>query len=244
MFGAYQAGAWKALWREFSPDIVVGASVGSLNGWLIAGGVTGEELVERWLEPSTGELMTYRPAGSRWKSVFYPEPLEAGAKLLMSHCQPRVEFGVALTQLPWLRRTLVRNGEVHWRHLVASCSVPAGFPPVRIGKAVYCDGGLLEPTPVWAAVEMGATRVIAVNASRFLPPMAVGLAMKGIRGARRPAPPLPEGVELTMITPKTHLGKMLEGATWRRENIERWIELGEADADGALRAMAGVGSRS
>ena len=195
MFGAYQAGVWKALCREFSPDIVVGASVGSLNGWLIAGGVTGEELVERWLDPSTAELMTYRPTYSRWKSAFHPEPLEAGAKRLVSHCQPRVEFGVALVQLPWLRRKLVRNGDVTWRHLVASCSVPGGFPPVRIDNALYCDGGLLEATPIWAAVEMGATHVVAVNASRFLPPLAVGLMIKGIRRARRAV--LPEGTELT-----------------------------------------------
>src|SRR2546427_8151414 len=31
MFGAYQAGVWKALSHELSPDIVVGASVGALD---------------------------------------------------------------------------------------------------------------------------------------------------------------------------------------------------------------------
>ena len=36
MFGAYQAGAWKALAPELSPDLVVGTSAGSLNGWAIA----------------------------------------------------------------------------------------------------------------------------------------------------------------------------------------------------------------
>ena len=51
MFGAYQAGAWKALSREISPDMVVGASVGALNGWLIASGVAAEELEQRWLDP-------------------------------------------------------------------------------------------------------------------------------------------------------------------------------------------------
>ena len=234
MFGAYQAGAWKALRRIFSPDIVVGASVGSLNGWLIAGGVTGEELIERWLDPSAGDLMAYRARYSRWKSVFHPGPLEAGAKLLVSHYKPRVDFGVALLQLPWLRRKLVRNGEVTWRHLVASCSVPGGFPPVRIDNALYCDGGLLEATPIWAAVEMGATHVIAVNASRFVPPRAVGLMIKGIQRARPSAAPAPEGLKLTLITPQDYLGRMFDGAAWRRESIERWIELGEADAAAAI----------
>ena len=38
MFGAYQAGAWEVLSQSFQPDIVIGASIGSLNGWAIAAG--------------------------------------------------------------------------------------------------------------------------------------------------------------------------------------------------------------
>src|SRR5579862_9012522 len=38
MFGAYQAGAWRELSASFRPDLVVGTSAGSLNGWSIAGG--------------------------------------------------------------------------------------------------------------------------------------------------------------------------------------------------------------
>ncbi len=49
MFGAYQAGVWSSLEGLIKPDIVVGASIGSLNGWLIAGGSTGEDLRRRWL---------------------------------------------------------------------------------------------------------------------------------------------------------------------------------------------------
>ena len=89
-------------------------------------------------------------------------------------------------------------------------------------------------TPVWAAAEMGADRVIAVNASRFLPPRSIRLMVSGIRLAnkfrRRPA--VAPGV--TLITPQDYLGKMLEGAAWRRDRIERWIKLGEADARAAL----------
>src|SRR5262249_45531780 len=57
MFGAYQAGAWKALSRWLTPDVVVGASVGALNGWLIAAGAPAPELERLWLEPSSGEIM-------------------------------------------------------------------------------------------------------------------------------------------------------------------------------------------
>src|ERR1035438_5321759 len=46
MFGAYQAGAWNVLSRRFQPDLVVGASVGALNGWAIAGGCSPAELLD------------------------------------------------------------------------------------------------------------------------------------------------------------------------------------------------------
>jgi hypothetical protein len=84
---------------------------------------------------------------------------------------------------------------------------------------------------------MGATRVIAVNASRFIPPPVVGMMIKGMRRWRRPpsfAMPA-AGAGVVMITPKDYLGRMLDGAAWRRDNIRRWIEMGEADALAALK---------
>lgn len=229
MFGAYQAGAWKALSRTFSPDMVVGVSVGALNGWLVAAGASGDDLARQWLDPASGEMMTYRP--SRWArgGIFDPRPLERRVKLLVESYKPRIDFGVALVRLPRLGRKLARNEEVTWRHLVASCAVPGGFPPVRIGSAFYCDGGLLEATPVWAAVEMGATRVIAVNASRFVPPPGIGMLIKGVRMLGRKTG-VDSWVEVVTITPQREFGTMREGAVWRLENIQRWIEMGEADA--------------
>jgi predicted acylesterase/phospholipase RssA len=161
--------------------------------------------------------------------------------LLVEHYAPRVDYGVVLVQLPSLRPKLFRNREVTWQHLVASCAVPVGFPPVRIGGAVYLDGGVLEVLPTRAAEEMGATRVIAVNASRFVAPWAIGIMIKGVRRLSRNRPRAPGGPEVTLITPVDHLGKLLDGATWRKENILRWIEQGEADATAALEVFAQTG---
>ncbi len=233
MFGAYQAGAWKALSPRIAPDLVVGASVGALNGWLIASGAPPAELERLWLDPSSGQLMTYLRGRAPWQGVFDPRPLENTAKFLTQNYQLRLDLGVALLELPRLRRRLVRNGEVNWRHLVATCSVPGGFAPARIQGRLYFDGGLLEPAPVWAAVEMGATRAIVVNASRFTTPAAVSLALRaGKRVGRLIAPSsvAPQGVEVTIITPRDPLGTMLDGKRWRTDIIRRWIDLGEADA--------------
>jgi predicted acylesterase/phospholipase RssA len=241
MFGAYQAGVWRVLSRRISPQMVVGASVGALNGWLIASGMTAEDLVDTWLDPAAGTLMTYALLRFPQGGVFDPQPLRDRAKHLVEHYMPRIDYGAAMLRLPWLERALVRNAEVSWRHLVASCSVPLGFPPVRIDDGVYCDGGLLEPTPVWAAAAMGATRVIAVNASRFVPPRALGIVAAGTRWLVKKRPRAEEGLEpsleVTLISPQHFLGRMRDGAAWRRENIERWIDLGEADADTAVNGI-------
>ena len=60
MFGAYQAGVWAALHDTIQLDMVVGASIGSLNGWLIAGGCSGETLEQNWLTLESGSQVACR----------------------------------------------------------------------------------------------------------------------------------------------------------------------------------------
>jgi NTE family protein len=241
MFGAYQAGVWKALSGVLSPDIVVGASVGALNGWLIASGATGDELARHWLDPASGDLMPYSKSPLFWRGVFDPQPLKNRARLLVEQHSPRLDMGVVLVQVSGLRPKLFRNAEVTWKHLLASCAVPGGFPPVRIDGKLYFDGGVLEAVPIWAAEEMGATRVIAVNALRFTSHWAVELFVKGVRRLGKTRPSGFGNAELTCITPSENLGKFLDGASWRRENILRWIALGEKDANAALAASGDLG---
>ncbi len=149
----------------------------------------------------------------------------------------RLDYGVAVVELPALRRRVVSNGDVTWRHLVASCAVPVGFAPVRIDGRLYCDGGLLEATPIWAALEMGAMRVIAVNASRFIAPPGVPLLIKAVRAIGKRAGAAAPHPEVILITPKDNFGTMLEGAEWRSDRIRRWIGQGESDAAAALGAI-------
>jgi len=43
--------------------------------------------------------------------------------------------------------------------IMASAAIPGVFPPVRIGRDMYVDGGLVENTPLNPAIEMGATSI-------------------------------------------------------------------------------------
>src|SRR4051812_49929012 len=82
MFGAYQAGVWKALGNILQPDIVVGASVGALNGWLIAAGSHGDELARRWLDPAAGDALKLLP-GAGWRNGWFdPGPPREPAERL------------------------------------------------------------------------------------------------------------------------------------------------------------------
>ncbi|MPV87896.1 hypothetical protein GB882_04400, partial [Georgenia ruanii] len=50
--------------------------------------------------------------------------------------------------------------------IVASCAIPAVFPPVRLGEEHYVDGGVRESLPAEIALEhLGVTRCFAVVAS-------------------------------------------------------------------------------
>jgi predicted acylesterase/phospholipase RssA len=100
---------------------------------------------------------------------------------------------------------------------LASASVPLVFPPRHLADDDYVDGGVLQIIPVRAAVQLGATRIIAVVAMPLEIPREernfaesqaaqVGIRAMGVIGmAERQrenlATALPKGVTLTTIDP-------------------------------------------
>jgi len=210
MFGAWQAGAWRALAGRMRPDLVVGASVGSLNGYAIAGGATPEELAEFWLSPQHADLSNL------------PKTLHN----LFARFSPQVEYAVVLTEVPRFKARIFRGPEVTWQHLAASCAIPGVLRPYRFNRRWHFDGGLLNPLPVWAAVELGATEIVALHALPEIPAWWMRPFVAGFRGTLGYNPPLPEGIDLTVIQTDGAIGSMRDALKWNRENVERWLELG------------------
>ncbi|HEX8985683.1 MAG TPA: patatin-like phospholipase family protein [Bryobacteraceae bacterium] len=236
MFGAYQAGAWKALAGRGPFDIVVGASVGALNAWIIAGGASPEELERYWLDPCGARMASFRLAQPPWRGVFDARPLHARLEKLWREHRPRTEVGVVAVDLGTLRPRLFRNAEIGWRHLAASCAVLACYPQIRLGGRFYTDGGLLSALPLWAAAEMGATRIVAVNALPEQPSRLVKLAVGGFRAIAPRAVRGAHDVPVRLISPGRALGTLREALFWNEAAIRRWIAQGEADAGEAARA--------
>jgi predicted acylesterase/phospholipase RssA len=213
LFGAWQAGAWRALSGRFTPDLVVGVSAGALNGYAIAGGADPDELCALWLDGGLARL----------------DNLPRTIRGLMERYPPCYEYAAAITDLLRLKPVIVSGREVTWKHLAASCAVPGLLPQRRIGGRWYSDGGLLNPLPVWAAVDLGATDIVALNATPEFPRMLLPF----VRGFRRVAghhPTVPADVSLQVLTPSRRLGRLRDGLVWNRANVEHWIAQGFEDA--------------
>lgn len=218
MFAAWEVGVWKALCGRLRPDLIVGASAGAWNGWVIASGATAEELADDWLNPLTAKIM--QPGLQRF-GVLHPKSLHEKARELFSRYRPRTPFGLTMVEVPRMRSCLVRYPDITWQHLAATASIPFGFPPVEIEGKRYVDGGLLGALPLWAADRMGATHAIAVNALTTWPFRLLRTFLP---------PPRPTGaLEIIRIEPSVRLGSLRDAVVWSADNIRRWIDLGEQD---------------
>ena len=229
-FGAYQVGVWKALEREAQIDVVGGASVGALNGWSIASGCSAGELEERWLHPSCARDLTFTPKPSFANGYFEHGPLLDRARMLMRDYRPEIPFGMVTVELPWLRARLIQTAEVTAHHLLASCSIPLVMPSVLIDGRRFTDGGLIEKLPLWAAVEMGATEIIAIDSLPKVTPWWVQAGSQ-VLTRLRPSSPVPDHIKVTVISPSEEMGNAHDAVIWKQSNIERWLELGMRDAE-------------
>ena len=228
-FAAYQVGAWKALARELQPDIVVGASAGALNGWPIAARCDPHELARLWLDPAAARNLTFRARPSLREGLIESAPLLERVEQIFRDYRPAVPFGVVVVEVPWLRPRLVTTPEITPRHLLATCSIPFVLPSVSIGARRFTDGGLLEKLPIWAAIELGADRVIAIDSFPKLKPWFVQAGCEFMR-VFRPRRRIPSNLRISMIHPSEPMGEARDAVVWKRENIERWIAMGERDA--------------
>jgi predicted acylesterase/phospholipase RssA len=237
MFGAYEAGAWKALEGVFRPDMIVGASIGALNGWAIAGGCPADAWIAEWLSLGAHAQLRMRMPGGVFDGLLDSEPMQAYVRELTRRFQPKIRFGAVLLSVTRLKTQVFWDEAVTWRHLCASCGVPILLKQHRIDGNRWADGALLSALPLQTAVDAGATRIVAVNVLPTRPPAALKIARGLLRAAARYRPgPIPSGVEVLQIEPCDALGAWRNACSWHREWAEAWIERGRQDAERSLAA--------
>lgn len=183
VLGSAQVGMLAALLEhDIRPDLVVGASVGAVNGAMIAADPSSESvrtLYELWTSLSE--------AGVFADSVVYQAARLAKHRTHLQSAEPlrrliQQRLPVALIEdLPVQFECVaasIEKSAAHWFSegpiadaVVASCAVPGLFPAARVGEEHFFDGGLVHSIPVGRAVELGAQRVFVLHVGRIEQPL-------------------------------------------------------------------------
>ena len=232
LFGAWQVGAWSVLRQHCRFDVIIGASIGSLNGWAIAGGADPRELEGHWIEAASQGRMRFRIPLRPLDGLVEFSQIEGFIRGIHDAYRPEVEFHVVLTELVRLRPRMVEGSHVHWKHLAASCALLGLLPQQRIEKVLYTDGGFLGALPLWAAARCGATSVIGLNVMPRMP-WPVRAVLKPVR-AIRGRPVKPEQERTVVLAPSRSLGNWKNAFLWQRARVREWIAQGRRDAEAAL----------
>ena len=174
--GALQAGALKALLeRGITPDIVVGVSVGALNGAFIALDPTvrgAERLEHAWRTLRTSEFFPSGRLKVPWTRFLARSDRvfdNRGVKKFIAESygdatfeDTRVPFAVVATELDGGRERVFNTGPLA-APLLASAAMPGTFSPVWIDGEQFIDGGVSNDVPMEPAVAMGATSIYILD---------------------------------------------------------------------------------
>ena len=214
LFGAYHVGAWKVLSRHFQPELVVGVSIGSLIGYLVASGHPIEEIEHEWLTGarySPPRLHVPRSLLGGWLA---PHSVHGMMREITGNLQPQIRFATVALSVPRLKPVVFQSPDVGWQHLAASCAVPFVYDAQRINGQLLVDGGLIDNCPIGVARDLGATEIIGLN------------CLSG--GSYR------VDDDAYVIGTRKYLGSPRGALVWNRANIESWIAAGERDATEAV----------
>jgi NTE family protein len=173
--GAVQVGMLQALGEhDVAPDLVVGTSVGSLNGAIVALDPRSapNRLAHAWARMTREAVFPGGPLAQartlqRSKTHLFPN---AGLAAVIagflgdigSFDELALPFGAVTMDIATTRPHVIRAGSLV-PALVASCAIPGIYPPVDIGSLRLYDGGVVANVPMRQALEMGARSLVVLD---------------------------------------------------------------------------------
>jgi NTE family protein len=170
-FGAIQVGMMHSLAAHgISADMVVGSSVGALNGAYYAGdptlqGVLQLETIWRGLHRDDVFPVTWRTLlGFIWRRDFLI-PHDGVQKLIDDHLPYRnlqdakLPLHIVTTDIVSGDSVVLSEGPAA-QAIMASTAIPGAFAPIRYRDFYLADGAISSNTPVRVAVAKGARRLI------------------------------------------------------------------------------------
>lgn len=184
VLGAVEVGMLRALLeRDIVPDLVLGTSVGALNGALVAREPhvdVVDRLAELWAATAQGRdvygdrpLRTVRRVVSTGTHIYSSAPLRRRLEEELGETtfeELPVSFGVCAASIERAAEHWFTSGPVV-PAILASAAVPGLLPPAEVGGEHFLDGGLVNSIPVGRAVELGATRIFVLQVGRIDRPL-------------------------------------------------------------------------
>jgi NTE family protein len=176
-FGAGQVGMLQALAeRGVTPDLVVGTSVGSLNGAVVARdpATAADRLTRLWAQMTRaavfpGSLLGQARRLQRTRTSLFPNTGLAGVVASVLGDRPsfadlQLPLGVLTTDVGTSRPHVITAGPL-LPALLASAAIPAVYPPVQHDGRLLYDGGLVANVPMRQAVALGARSLVVLDCS-------------------------------------------------------------------------------
>jgi NTE family protein len=181
--GAHEAGMLRALLeRGVTPDVVVGTSVGAINGASVAtepSVAMAERLAQTWADIERSDVFAGSLLG-RLATLARTGTHLHGNDALRATLTEALPIAL-IEDLPVRFECVAASIEAaaeHWftagplvDAVLASSAVPGILPPVRVGDEHFIDGGIVNSIPVDRAMWLGATRIFVMHVGRIDRPL-------------------------------------------------------------------------
>jgi NTE family protein len=185
VLGACEAGQVRALLEHgVCPDLVVGTSIGAINGAAVAADPTADaatRLGELWARLADDGVLGGTLLTRLGRLVRHGTHVHDDAELrrLLEDRLPVSTFEELAVPFQCVAASIERAQE-HWfasgplvPAVLASAALPGVLPPVRIDGEHFLDGGLVNSIPIARAVALGATRIYVLHVGRIEQPLSV-----------------------------------------------------------------------
>jgi NTE family protein len=177
----------------FRPELVVGTSVGALNGaWVALHPHESAELLRIWLGLDRLRILQLNPLRLARKIARTPLGIcdnDIVPRLITDHLggqrfeDAEMPLAVVATSLTRSCKHVFTSGSLE-DAILASTAIPGVYDPIEIEGELFVDGCLTASVDLVTAVEMGATEILAVDLTPpppvFRPRTAVGVLRQSL----------------------------------------------------------------